>query len=250
MRINAYGGHSLAVASSRVRLWISIAAGCLVVGGFLIFWRGPMPCEGLIRFFASLDEWQYGKSLAAHQDTLRRFYSLSLGAVFSFAGLLILGSIVWESLAEETRTSICSLTLTLTASCALTIYLVHMEYEGPWVPVSVLMHEPSALPIFGHRLLFVWIAKAFQTMAPRLSDLHSFDLSQFVAALLTMHALGRWSTLQIGRTFSWVGQVLGVLMISTCFRYRDFYDIAVVFFATCGLQAIYTRRYWLCSAPH
>jgi len=230
---------------SRTRVWISIAAGCLVVGAFLIFWRGPMPFEGLIRVFARLDESQYGRSLAANQETLRRFYSLSLGTASSFAGLLILGVIVWERLGEGPRNSIYSLTLTLTTSCALMIYLVRMEYEGPWAPVSVLMHEPSSLPIFGHRLLFVWIAKAFQMMVPRLSDLHSFYLSQFVAAFLTMYALGQWSILQIGKTCSWVGQVLGVLMISTCFRYRDFYDVAVVMFATCGLMAIYTRRYWL-----
>ncbi len=222
----------------RTRIWIPVAVGCLVFGGFLSLWRGPMPFEGLIRAFSRLDEWQYGASLATNQETLRRYYSLSLGSALLLAGLLILAALAWTRLGAGARESIHSLTLTLTASCALMIYLVRMEYEGPWAPISGLMHHPASFPIFGHRLLVVWIARAFQMMVPGLSDLYGFYLAQFVAAFLTMYALGRWSALHIGKTLSWVGQILGVVMISTCFRYRDFYDIAVVFFATCGLWAI------------
>jgi hypothetical protein len=65
-----------------------------------------------------------------------------------------------------------------------------------------------------------------------------------VAILLTVYALGKWSALHIGKTFSWVGQILGVALLSTSFTYYNFYDIGTVFFTTCGLLAIYTRRYW------
>jgi len=33
-------------------------------------------------------------------------------------------------------------------------------------------------------------------------------------------------------------------MLSVCFSYRNFYDVGNVFFVTCGLIAIYKRKYW------
>lgn len=195
--------------------------------------------------FARLDEWPVGKSLAANPETLRRYYSLSVGVVFLTVGLLTLSAIFLQRLSEAGRDAIYRSTMTLAASAALMIYLDHLEYDGPWAPIGTLMRHPSTLPIFGHRLLFVWIAKAFQFIFPSFSDLRCFYLSQYVASLLTVHALGKWSALHTGKAFTWAGQLLGVVMISTCFRYQDFYDIAVVFFATCGLWVIYARRYWL-----
>ena len=161
-----------------------------------------------------------------------------------FVGLLILSGTIWSRLNEAARSAIYSLTETLTISCALMIYMFRMGFEGPWSPLSVIMSNPAASPVYGHRLLFVLIAKAFQEIVPNLSDLRSFYLSQFVATLLAVYVLGRWSALHVGKAFSWLGQILGVLMISTCFGYFNFYDINTVFFTTCALLTIYTRRYW------
>ena len=203
-----------------------------------------MPFEGLIQVLARMDAWDQALPLASNPETLRRYYRWSGGVSLLFVGLLIIAGIVWSRLNEAVRNVIYSLTETLTISCALMIYMFRMGFEGPWAPISVIMKNPAASPVYGHRLLFVWIAKAIQEIVPNLSDLRSFYLSQLLATLLAVYVLGRWSALHVGKAFSWLGQILGVLMISTCFGYFNFYDIGTVFFTTCALLAIYTRRYW------
>ena len=37
--------------------------------------------------------------------------------------------------------------------------------------------------------------------------------------------------------------MLAVILISTCLGYRNFYDIGIVFFFSCGLLALYRRKY-------
>jgi hypothetical protein len=229
----------------KIWIWISIATACLLIGSFFFRWRGMIPFEGWVRVFARMDAWDQALPLASNPESLRRYYSWSLGTVFSIAGLFTFARVAWVHMTEESRKVIYNLTVTLTCSCALMLYLLRMEFDAPWLPIANVMRNPSAFPIYGHRLLFVWIAKAFQSIVPNLSDTRDFYLSQFVASFLAMYALGKWSALHIGSALSWMGQVIGVLMISTCFGYYNFYDIGTVFFATCGLLAIYTRKYWL-----
>lgn len=231
-------------SSSKVRIWILTAAACLLIGVFFLLWRRTMPLEGLLRVFASRDAWDHARSLALNPKILEKYYSLSVGMVLATLGTFIVCAMVWARLSEATRELIFSLTLTLACSCALISYLLRLGYDSPWAPIKVLMSHPSALPVFGHRLLFVWVAKGFQKIVPRLSDLRGFYLSQCMAILLAVYALGRWSRLHIGKTLGWVGQILGILLISTAYGYYNFYDIAYVFFTTCGLCAIYTRKYW------
>ncbi len=232
------------LAGLRSATWVSVAAACLLLGVFLLFWRGAMPLEGLIREFARMDAGNEVSAGAFSPVTLRRYYSLSAGTAILIAGLLMLVWSVWARLNQETRSLLYGLAVTLATSCSLMIYLFRMKFEGPWMPISVVMRNPSALPIFGHRLLFVWIAKAVQSAVPSLSDVRSFYVSQGVAIVLTVYALGEWSAQHIGRAFNWIGQVIGIVMISTCFSYYNFYDIGTVFFTTCGVIAIYARRYW------
>jgi len=105
------------------------------------------------------------------------------------------------------------------------------------------MSSPNAFPIFGHRLLFVWVAKVFRAAAPASSASRCAYASQIVAALLAIYAIGRWSALYVGESMSWLGQLLSVILISACLTYRNFYDIGIVFFYTCGLLALYRRKY-------
>lgn len=204
-----------------------------------------MPFEGLIGAFARMDSWSQAP-FASNPETLRRYYALSVGTALSILGLIILAGVAWERLNERARNAIYGLTMTFACSCALMICMSGMEYEGPWLRIGVVMKTPSAVPIFGHRLLFVWIAKVFQEVLPNLSNFRSFYLSQCIATLLAVYALGKWSALHIGNSFSWLGQIMGVLLIATCFSYSyyNFYDIGTVFFTTCGLLAVYSRRYW------
>jgi hypothetical protein len=200
-----------------------------------------MPFEGLLRNFALKDDMGY---LAANTATLRRYYALSAGTAFAIIGLLMLCAVVWTRLSERVQTAIFNLTATLASSCALLIFERRMAYDPPFMPVGLLIQSPATHPIFGHRLLFVWIAGAFEKVAPRISDLQAYHLSQCVAILLTVYALGKWAGLHIGKSLGWLGQIIGVVLIATSFVYANFYDIGYVFFTTCGLIAIYTRKYW------
>jgi len=221
-----------------------VSAALVVTGIFFLLWRGHMPFEGLMRFFAGIDVWNRAIPLAANPHTLRKYYSASVGIALVVAGLLVAAGTLWGRLTQRVRGLVFQAAVTLACSSAIMLFMLKIEYDGPWSPVRVVMANPQSLPIYGHRLLFVWIADGFRRIAPSLSPLHAYYLSQCIAVLLAMYALGRWSALHAGETLRWTGQVLGVVMLSVCFSYRNFYDVAHVFFITCGLIAIYTRKYW------
>lgn len=220
----------------------AVALTCLGLALFFAAWRGPLPFEVLVRKFARIDAMSEAWPLASHTVTLRKFYGHSLALGFGCIGILVLAAVIWRRLSAAAQDLVWRSVATVACSCALWIYMSKMQYEH--IPIDVLMTDPGAEPIFGHRLLFVWIAKAFHAAFPTSSDLRCYYASQVVATLLALHAVGRWSALYVGESLAWLGQVLAVVMISTCFGYRDFYDIGIVFFFTCGLLALYRRRYW------
>jgi len=213
---------------------------CLL-GLFLFVWHGPLPFEGLVRALAKIDYWQEGWPLASNPGTLRKYYALSLATAFFLTGLVALLVIAWRRLNETAQGIAWRVVSTLACSCAMLIYMTKMQFEGPWLPIVAIMEHPAGLPVFGHRLLFVWVAKLFSIAG--LSHLRSYYASQIVATLLALYAIGRWSAAHAGEAFSLCGQMLAVVLVSTCFAYYNFYDIAIVFFFTCGLLALYRRAY-------
>jgi hypothetical protein len=242
MKLSVSFTRSLPLSTKRVWMWMGTL--CILAGAFFLFWRGTMPLEGLVRHFAEIDALVQAPSMAADLHLLRRCYALSTGIALLAAGSIIIAIFVWTRFSEVLREAVQSLTMTLAVSASLVVYLVRMEREGFWLPISGVMRNPGSFPIFGHRLLFVWLAQAFERAAPHLSDLQAFILSQCVAIVLAVYALGKWSCLHIRKELSWLGQLIGAMLLSMCFSYYTFYDIGTVFFTTCGLTAIYTRRYW------
>jgi hypothetical protein len=195
-----------------------------------------------VRAFAHIDKMDGAWSMASKPTVLRKYYGLSLAAGAGLAGIVILLAVIWRHLSEAMRVILWRAVTTATCAGALCLYMSKMEFEN--IPVDVLMTNPGAEPIFGHRLLFIWIAKAFHALIPSSSYLRCYYASQVVASLLALYAVGRWSAMYVGEHLSWLGQVLAVVMISSCFGYHDFYDIAIVFFFTCGFLALYRRKYW------
>lgn len=231
-------------ASRKCYNLLLIAAALVLASICFLLWRGRMPLEGVLRFFAGLDAWPRGKLLAANPQVLRKYYSQGVGVALMIAGVLVAAGALWGALTQRVRDLVFRAVVTLACSSAVMVFMLRMEFTGAWSPPQVLMTNPQSLPVFGHRLLFVWIADAFWRTAPHLAPLHAYYLSQWIAVLLAMYALGRWSAIHGGETLRWTGQLLGAVMISVCFTYKNFYDVANVFFITCGLMAIYKRKYW------
>lgn len=234
--------HLRACPKSR-HVCFAAGVGGLLVAFLLVLWRGPLPFEAQVLRFANMDNWTEGARLASQPALLRMYYRLTLAVALSLAGLTTLLALLWSRLNRVTQAMLWRAVCTLSCTCALCIYLLKMTYDGPWSPVDVLMSNPSALPVFGHRLLFVWLAKAFQVAVPTLSPILCFYASQVIAVLLAIYAVGRWSSFHVGESLGSLGQVLAVILISTCLDYRNFYDIGIVFFFSCGLLALYRRKY-------
>jgi hypothetical protein len=229
--------------SAREIVPAAAALTCLFLAGFFALWRGPMPFEALLAAIGRTNRWEPARVLASAPASLRKYYALSLAVALGLAGLTIVAAYVWARLGRKAQQSVWQATATLACSCAICLFYVKMQYEGQWAPVDRLMTAPGTSVPYGHRLLFVWLANAFRWGIPALSPLACYYASQMVATLLAVYAVGRWSALHVGESLSWLGQALAVILISTCFSYRDFYDIGIVFFFTCGLLAIYRRKY-------
>lgn len=225
-------------------LWKWVGAVSLVLGLFFAVWRGPLPFEGFIRWMAAQAQYPEGVALAANPHTLRHYYSLSSAIILLLTAAVCFGILLWPRLRETVRQRLFDAIFTFAMSCFLMLFLTQIEIDSPWMPLSTIMRHPSYNIVFAHRLLFIGLARAFQRLHPGLSDLHSFYLTQWIAGLLALYVLGRWSRMFVGRSFAWCGQVLGVILMTFMFDYYDFYDIATVFFTTCGLIAIMRRKYW------
>src|SRR5215831_10478822 len=79
-----------------------LAAAALVLAGIVfLLWRGRMPLEASIRFFAGIDVWDRAIGLAANPNTLRKYYSESVGVALLFAGLLTSARTLWGRLTQH-----------------------------------------------------------------------------------------------------------------------------------------------------
>jgi hypothetical protein len=225
------------------RLCLAVTAVSFLIVFLLLLWHGPLPFEGLVWKLAQIDKWPDSMHLASQPGMVRKYYRLSLMASFSVAGFIALLALAWNRLNGLSQAMVQRATWTLACAGALCFYIFKITTPLKGSPVELLMSNPGAVPIFGHRLLFVWLAKAFQAALPTLSPVRCFYASQVVAALLAIYAVGRWSALHVGDSLSSLGKVLAVILISTCLSYRNFYDIGIVFFFSCALLALYRRKY-------
>ena len=98
-------------------------------------------------------------------------------------------------------------------------------------------------PPFRHRILFVLIAKAILAVAPSMTTMFAFQVTQGLACLLATVAMRKWCELVVGPSLAFAGQAVMAAALVTTFWYWTFYDIGVVFFAAaCFACAV---RGWL-----
>lgn len=221
-------------------LMVSLGAAALAI--LAAIWKWPLPFESLLLRAAYLDV----RARSATFDVAQFRWAVRFLATCWF---LVAAVIPWISLVPDRiwrylRPRIFQLSVTLGCSSALFILLLHCGYERPWYPLETLMKHPGSVPIFGQRLLWVWIADLCQRVAPSWSYLRCFYLSQALAIVLTVSMIGRWSGLFIHPSLRWTGQLLLVPMLSSTFTYFTFYDISIVFFYALCLYLLYRQRYF------
>jgi len=215
-----------------------------IVFGILAAAHLRLPLQELI--FAS----EYRRDIvpSSAQEIQQASQSVWLLAAITAAGLTLLLAI-WSNRQRFRERAHDVLSFSITTACALTLFLLLTKagFEGSWYPLDTIVNKPGQLPVFGTRLLMVWLAwllRAIHSMPVH----RLFLATQGIALIAAVFMTRTWSALFIGKRLSWLGPVLLVLLLAPTFTYFTFYDIAMVFFWSLGLWAIWRRYYVLLVA--
>ncbi len=227
------------------RAWI-IGVWLCVAGliAFAFVWNGRLPGETILVALAAKD-----LRVQAHDwtvDFVKVREAIRLQIVFWSALIALTLSWRWSRenrLKEYCRSHIFCWSIAAACSTSLFVLLVRCSQERLFYPIRDLMTAPGTVPIFGHRLLWVWLADGLKLAHPSLNFHQAYLLSQIPPIVLTVWAVGRWSAVYVGEGLHWIGQVILVPMLAATFDYFTFYDIAIVFFFTAGLLFLKKRQY-------
>jgi hypothetical protein len=125
------------------------------------------------------------------------------------------------------------------------IVLQAMGFHGEWYNINTLMTDPTALPIFGHRLFFVGIAKVFKLAAPQLSNVQCYFASQFLALVFAFVAVERLCAEVVSHRWSVFAYPTTLALLVPTIGYFTFYDIGIIGFFALSLLLIAQHRYGL-----
>jgi hypothetical protein len=228
---------------------ILISLGFVALAMAAALWKGALPLESLIIRIAALDRDILTGLEKVDVSLLRHAVRLQV-VVWSLIAAVVPWLFLFSSEIRSTlRERLFQLSMFAGCTTALWMYLWHCGWEADWYPIETLMKNPGAVPIFGRRLLWVWVADLCHTILPALSYKGCYFVSQTLAIALTVIMIGRWSALFIKPSLRWIGQVLLVVLLSSTFNYFTFYDISIVFFYALCLFLLYRRRYvWFAVA--
>ena len=224
-----------------IKITISFCLACALIG---ILWRRPIPGETLLLdFFRGDTRIEKGMwSIDIYQ--IRKVVRFQIVAwsvlIASVAGWHLLPGRIRRFWRER------SFEVLMIAACSTALFVLmwRIAYEGTWwYPIAKIMTRPGSVPIYGHRLLWVWLADAVKFFAPSLSYAACFYLSQIPPIVLTVWIMGPWSGVFVGREIRWIGQVLAVLLLSVTFEYFTFFDISIVFFYALCLYLLRKQKY-------
>ncbi len=231
----------------RVDLWIALGAALLLALLGLAMWPPVMrPLEqflfSLLNFDANYLEGMIHPSPHEMHAALRR------NELFA-AALIVVSTAMYfaRKTIAPVVSSVKAFDLAIWLACTASVFVALMSYghEGDFSPVTVLMQRPQAYPITGNRLLMVWVADVLKLLAPSLSYLRCYLLSQLIATGAAMYLMGVWCVMVFGPRYRALGQVLLAAMLIPTIIYYTFYDIAMVFFYTLCLMLLYRGRYLL-----
>jgi hypothetical protein len=164
-----------------------------------------------------------------------------------FEGLVLLAAFYFLSTRLTLKNQadrLFSFLVTLGLSISAFTVLATFAREGYFAPLETLMTNPRSLPIYGQRLLLVWMADAIKLLLPFLSYRRCYLVTQFVATVAAIYMIGQWAALVVGKQWKLVSQLLFVAMLIPTITYGTFYDIAMVcIYATC-LYLLYKGQYY------
>ena len=233
--------------SHRFDIWIALGASMLLAFLALAIWTpGLLPLDHFLIPLLSRDanfiEGMIHPTARDLQVALRRDEILA-AALILVSATFYLGRKITVPLVLSAKAF--DLAIWLACTAAVLVTLMNYGHEGEFSPVAGLMTRPRSYPIYGARLLMVWIADFLKVLVPSLSYLRCYLLSQLVATGAAMYLMGEWCVIFFGSRYRALGQVLLAATIIPTIMYFTFYDIAMVFFYTLCLILLYRQRYLL-----
>jgi len=108
-------------------------------------------------------------------------------------------------------------------------------FDPEWGPIAGLMFHPGAVPVFGHRLLFVGVAWIFRLAGIVSTDArYCYYLSQIVALLWSFFMVGWLVRETAGEEMEYAAYPLLALLLLPTLDYFTYYDLAIPgFYAAC-----------------
>lgn len=225
-----------------------LAAGAVTVLFLALFIAAaPLPFEAALLSLRGYDT-DLRNLLPQFDVRAMRRAAWLLGAAASGALALALFFRAHSARLEPLRDRLFTFFVGLGSAVSLFLVLWRAGFEAPWYPLQRILSNPGSVPIFGHRLLLVWPARAFE-LAAHSGPRPAFFLLQALAIVAATYMVIRWSALFIGPALAWMGGPLLVLFLAPTFLYLTSYDVAIVFFHCLGLWALHQRRWaWFVAA--
>jgi hypothetical protein len=174
------------------------------------------------------------------RHALNRTIYLMDGFIILAAAIYVISQFAPRNINSQYLFSICA---TAALSVSVFIILATFARDESFAPAETLMKNPGALPVYGQRLLLVWLADAFKFLVPGVSYRRAYLFTQLIATGFATYMVGEWSALFIGQRNKLLGQLLFVAMLIPTITYGTFYDIPLIAVYSLCLFLLYTERY-------
>ena len=135
--------------------------------------------------------------------------------------------------------------VTIGSSAMILLCLHYQGRERTFYPLIPLIEHPENYPIFGHRVLFLWVGQLAHHLHPSLDSKTLLIVSQLPAVLFTTVMSGLWSAAIVGRRVAYLGQFFLLAFLLPTISYYNFYDIGIVGFYAATFLAAWRRRFWI-----
>jgi hypothetical protein len=167
---------------------------------------------------------------------------LALLTALTAAGLAILRN--WDRLQEPVLQQwLCSVAVAVGVFFVLAYCEDMYNVVQPWYNPQVIMTNPSSVPVFGQRLLFIWPAMLLKHLMPGIGYVTAFIAFQLVALAIAVYLTGVWSAIFIGKPLQFLGQIILAVMLGATFNGFLGHDFGVVASYTLCFLLLYRRQY-------